>query len=122
MNKPKPVEQKPTQTFTRPAQRIQIEILNGCGQQGIANKLADRLSEKNYDVVNKGNYLEKGKVNWEVAHSKIINHLAESDEAEDLAGLIGIDKTNVETFNSTTPVIDLTVVIGRDFPELKIFR
>jgi len=122
VEKQKPADQKPAQTYTRPARRIQIEILNGCGQQGIANKLADQLSDKNYDVVNKGNYLEKGKIVWDVAHSKIINHLSAADEAEDLAGLIGIDDVYIETFNSGTPVIDLTIVIGRDFSELKIFR
>jgi len=126
-NPPLPAEQEQeTETELTPIQKkIQVEVLNGCGEQGIAKILTDRLREKGYDVVNSGNYIEKGKTNFNVQKSKIIDQIntnESSAQANELAELAGIGANLVESFENPSPISDMTIVIGKDFTNLAIFK
>ena len=104
---------------------IQVEILNGCGQQGIAKTLAEKLMSLKYDVVNTGNYLRKGKPFFEVKKTRIINQV-DSDKtrakAKTLARQIGLPEESVESIPNPNPIADITIIIGQDFNSLKIFK
>jgi len=105
--------------------KIQVEVLNGCGEQGIAKILADRIIKNNYDVVNSGNYIEDGKTNFRVPQTKIIDQLKTAENvtrAKDLAELIGIESSFVESFENPSPIADITIVIGQDFKTLPVFK
>ncbi len=106
--------------------KIQVEVLNGCGEQGIAKILAERLIKNNYDVVNSGNYLDKrGKTNFNVTETKIIDQLKTAENltrAKDLADLIGISHHLVESYENPAPIADISIVIGKDFKTLPIFK
>lgn len=133
-----PVQQNPASTETPSVEneaqeplfptmetRIQIEVLNGCGEQGVANILTDRLKKYNYDVVNTGNYLDNGKVNFNVKKTKIIDQKTKAnnpENARNLADVIGIDYKQIETYDNPSPLTDLSVIIGKDFRDLIIFQ
>lgn len=118
-----PVQQREDDLLYSPIEkRIQLEILNGCGETGVAKKLTDLLKKSKYDVVNSGNYMQKGAVNWEVNESKIIDQVNSQDEARKLADVMGILYSNVEIYESPSPIADLTVVIGKDYKTLAIFQ
>ncbi len=105
--------------------RIQIEVLNGCGEQGVANILSDRLKKYNYDVVNTGNFLDNGKVNFNVKKTKIIDQMtgeSNPENARALADVIGIEYEQIETYGNPSPLTDLSVIIGKDFRSLIIFQ
>ncbi len=128
---PLPAETKPeTAAESQPKlsplkKRIQVEVLNGCGEQGIAKILGDRLILADYDIVNSGNYIEKGKTRFDVQQSKIIDQLKTPEnlsKAKDLARLIGIKTARVESFENPSPIADITIVIGQDFKTLPIFK
>ena len=111
------------QTFTPIKKRIQVEVLNGCGETGIAKELSDMLKALDYDVVNSGNYLENGKSNFNVENSKIIDQIKSAENiarAKKLAETIGIDVNLIESYENPSPMADLTLVIGKDFQQLKI--
>ncbi len=124
--KPKiPTEEKPAQKQVprSPLQRqIQLEILNGCGKKGIADKLARLLRKKNYDVVNKGNFLRNGKTDWNVAETRIIDQIGQVDNARELADAMGVLYSNVESYENPSPIADITIIIGKDFKTLPIFN
>ncbi len=104
---------------------IQVEILNGCGQQGIAKSLADRLMALRYDVVNTGNYLKNGKPFFEVKKTRIIDQVNSEktkEKAKELARQMGLSEDLVETITNPNPIADITVIIGQDFNQLKIFK
>jgi len=126
---PIPVEDKPDskieEEYTPIKTRIQVEVLNGCGEQGIAKILSDLLIKHNYDVVNRGNYIEKGKENFRVEQTRIIDQLNTSENlvrSKDLAHLIGVSISNIESFESPAPIADLTIIIGKDFKNLAVFK
>lgn len=107
--------------FTPIQKRIQIEVLNGCGVPGIAKKIEAHLKKHNYDVVNRGNYIERGRNNFNVPKSKIIDQLKSSENiarANELADLLGIDQNLIESFENPSPIADLTLIIGRDQNQL----
>ncbi len=119
---PKP---EPQPQLTPIQTKIQVEVLNGCGEQGIAKILADRLIKNNYDVVNSGNYIEKGKTFFDVPKTKIIDQLKTAENltrAKDLADLIGISQHMVESYENPAPIADISIVIGKDFKTLPIFK
>ncbi len=104
---------------------IQVEILNGCGEQGIARVLADKLRNLKYDVVNTGNYLKNGKPYFEVKSTRVIDQVNSDrtrDEARKLARKIGIPEKQVQSFSNPNPVADITIIIGQDFQSLTIFK
>ena len=102
--------------------KIQLEILNGCGDSGVAKKLSSVLKKSKYDIVNSGNYMERGKINWNVEETKIISQTHNPQKARDLADLMGILYSNVEEFENPSPIADITIVIGKDYKTLAIFQ
>ena len=117
--------EEPTQQRETYLPSIQVEILNGCGQQGIAKTLADRLMDLKYDVVNTGNYLKNGKPFFEVKKTRIIDQVNSEktrEKAKELAKQMGLSGDQVETIANPNPIADITVIIGKDFEQLKIFK
>ncbi len=118
-----PTQQEESEPYYSPVQRqIQLEILNGCGVKGIADRLTKLLRKHNYDVVNKGNYLRKGKVDWNVAETRIIDQIGKVDNARQLADAMGVLYSNVESYENPSPIADITIIIGKDYNTLPIFN
>lgn len=123
-------EDKPGQGNALPVyspiqKKTQVEVLNGCGVKGIAKLIADRLKQHDYDVVNRGNYLEKGRENFNVKKSRLIDQLNTSDNlanTRDLAEILGIELGNIESLENVSPIADISIIIGRDYKKLKIFK
>jgi len=122
-----PVKQKePFKIKLTPIKKkIQVEVLNGCGEQGIAKILTERLRQKGYDVVNSGNFIEKGKTNFNVKKTKIIDQIKSAENitrARELADLMGVGRKQIESYENPSPIADLTIIIGKDFTELSILN
>lgn len=118
--KKEPADQN--QYYSPIKKKIQIEVLNGCGEQGIAKLLSDKLKSENYDIVNSGNYLEKGKLQWNVANTKIIDQIGDFEKAVELARLMGVNTSLVESVKNPSPIADITIVIGKDHRNLNIMK
>lgn len=99
--------------------RIQIEILNGCGKNGVARVFQTYLRDQGFDVVNTDNYVEKGKVRWDVERSFVIDHIGVEERAKAVARSLGIEPERIEKSNNSHPIYDVSVVIGKDYKKLK---
>lgn len=115
-------DNKQTLQYTPIEKKIQLEILNGCGESGVAKQLANLLKDKKYDIVNSGNYMEKGNTNWNVEETRIIDQLGNQQNARVLADIMGVLYSNVETYENVSPIADLTIIIGKDYKTLAIFQ
>ncbi len=69
---------------------IQLEVLNGCGVNGVAEKFTDYLRAGNFDVVNIGNYRS-----FDVDHSLLIDRTGNMKKALEIASALAIDKNNI---------------------------
>jgi hypothetical protein len=94
-------------------QRVQINVLNGCGISGVGNTITTFCRARGYDVVEMGNYKS-----FDVEFSMVIDRGGKIDQAHELAALLGISPKNVVTQFSSEHIVDASVIIGKDYGSL----
>lgn len=96
---------------------IQVEVLNACGAPGVADVFTDHLRKSKIDVVQIGNYRS-----FDVDNTVIINRSSNRNKANFTAELIGIDRDKIIDQINKNYFLDVTVIIGKDFSQLKPFK
>lgn len=93
---------------------IRIEVLNGCGERGVAAKFTDYLRSQNFDVVNTGNYRS-----FDVDSSFVIDRGSmQKVNGKRLAESLGISLDRVEPILSEEMDLEATLVLGKDYKTL----
>jgi hypothetical protein len=92
---------------------LQINILNGCGVNGVGNTMTKYCRQLGYDVVEMGNYKK-----FDIEHSIVIDRSGKISEAHQLASLLGIEKKNVVQQFNNDQMVSASVVIGKDYKSL----
>jgi hypothetical protein len=87
-----------------------IELLNGCGAEGAANKVADYLRSNNFDVKYVGNA-----DTWNYPFTMVITRGKDDSIANQVAKILKTDKLVKIRDNDNS--FDVTVVIGPDYGE-----
>ena len=96
--------------------RIRIEILNGCGVSGLADKYSNLFRENGFDVI-----LSKNARNFGYEKSEVILRSDEKTLAIETAKLIGIPIEEItESFDELLDC-DVTIIIGKDYNQLSSF-
>ncbi|MDP4117417.1 MAG: LytR C-terminal domain-containing protein [Bacteroidota bacterium] len=101
----------------KPSQVIQVEVLNGCGTSGTADKFTDFLRNKNIDVVQSGNYLT-----FDVENTLILNRTGNKANARKVADILNIDYKNIVEQKNDDYLLDLSIVVGKDYYKLKPYK
>jgi len=104
------------QTYDSINKIIQIEVLNGCGDKGIADLYASYLRDNNYDVID-----YKNADNFDYNASKIIvhnNNLA----VENVAELFEIETKHVDYLFNENIFYDMTLIVGKDYKKLSSYE
>jgi hypothetical protein len=96
---------------------IQLEVLNGCGITGIAEKFTGYLRENDFDVVQVGNYSS-----FDIDNTLVVDRTGNKDNAFKVAEALGIDSKNVIQQINNDYFLDVSVIIGKDFNRLKPFN
>lgn len=92
---------------------IQINILNGCGVSGVGSTMTKYCRQLGYDVVEMGNYKK-----FDLEHSIVIDRSGKTNEAQQLAAQLGIERKNVVQQFNNDQMVSASVVIGKDFKSL----
>lgn len=92
---------------------IQIEVLNGCGVNGIANDYTSILRENGFDVVETGNF-----ETFDLQKTIIISRSGVMDNAMRVADALGVSRDQVIREASPDYYLDVTLVIGHDYEML----
>lgn len=95
---------------------VQVEVLNGCGEPGVAGEVTQFLRDHDFDVVSSGNY-----VDFDQAQSLVIDRVGNREVALRVAAILGIDEAYVREDIGDGYYVDASVVIGRDYPSLPAF-
>jgi len=95
---------------------IQVNVLNACGETGLAAKAMEFLRLRGFDVVEIGNYPKKEE------KSLVLDRLGDLRSARKVAYAMGIPDTLVVSAVDSNLFVRSTVVIGKDFPLLKPFN
>ncbi|HID96163.1 MAG TPA: LytR family transcriptional regulator [Candidatus Latescibacteria bacterium] len=92
---------------------IRVEVLNGCGEDGVARKFTDLLRRKGFDVVNFGNA-----ENFDFMETIVVDRSGSSRKAEKVARALGVDNCIQQIKMDPYRVEDVLVIIGADFRRL----
>ena len=101
---------------------IQMEVLNGCGVDGVAQKFTDYLRKDNFDVVNVSNYILNNIMVNDISHTLVIDRIGNKANAVKVADELGVKKEFIVEQINNSYFLDVTLIIGRDFNQLKPFK
>ena len=96
--------------------KAELEVLNGCGESGIANLYTNYLRKNNFDVIE-----VKNADNFNYNVTTILIHKSDKLEiAKELANILSIDIVNIKIDKNN--IWDLSIIIGSDYKELTSFK
>ncbi len=96
---------------------IQVDIRNGCGVSGVADRYTDFLRNKGFDVAEIGNYISS-----DVDQTMIIDRIGNMANAYKVAKTLGVKNENVIQQLNKDYFIDVSVIIGKDYFSLTPFK
>lgn len=88
---------------------VRVEVLNGAGTSGLARDATHRLRGLGFDVVYFGNA-----TNFDRGRSVVLDRTGSPERAWAVAASLEID--SVATVPDSTLLLDVTVVLGEDWP------
>ncbi len=106
----------PTPVVNPVVHKTQVDVLNGCGVDGIAMKTTKFLRQHDLDVVSMGNY-----ENFDIRISMVINWTGKTDTAKQIAEIMGIDPKQIETRINPGKQLEASIILGSDYKKLKPF-
>ncbi|MFZ5981557.1 MAG: LytR C-terminal domain-containing protein [Candidatus Zixiibacteriota bacterium] len=111
-----------TKTVEPSANTVRLQVLNGCGERGLAALFADKLTgykdeELEIKVVDTDNFDET-----KIARSFVISRLEDRQAAEVFAGKIGLDPSQViyRELENNYRHVSATLVLGEDYDMIKL--
>jgi LytR cell envelope-related transcriptional attenuator len=93
-----------------PENRVLVEVLNASGRQGLARQATRALRRQGLDVIYFGNAEDGSRLDT----TRVLVRRGEPGRAEQVARALGVGK--VEQATDTLRRVDVTVLLGRDFP------
>lgn len=96
---------------------VQVEVLNGCGVSGVADRYTEFLRPKRFDVVKSSNYQ-----NSEIDETLVIDRIGNIANAYKVANALGVKNKNVIQQLNKDYFIDVSIVIGKDYFSLTPFK
>ena len=93
---------------------IKAEIINACGIEGLGDRLTDSLRLNKIDVIQSGNYYQ-----FNVDRTLIIDRSGNSEKAKKVADVLGIPQNQIITQLNYALFLDVTVLTGKDYINLK---
>jgi len=96
---------------------IQLEVMNGCGITGVAEKFTNYLRQNNFDVVQVGNYKS-----FSIDNTLVVDRTGNKNNALRVAEVLGIDSKNVIQQINNDYFLDVSLIIGKDFNRLNPYN
>lgn len=96
---------------------IQLEVLNGTSEPKAAQRLTEALRSGGFDVVDMGNYKSSN-----VQRTTVIGRTPDKSAAMSVATYLGVDKGHVLQQPDKNLYLDVSVIIGKDINQLRVFK
>lgn len=104
-------EKKKASWTENPSFDIRIQVLNGCGTEGVAEEVASCLRDAGFDIVGTGNADA-----FDYAHTLVIDRCGLMDKAIRVGKSLQCERVMVQRIAS--PTSDVVVLIGADWASL----
>jgi hypothetical protein len=96
--------------------RIRIEVLNGCGVSGVAEKVGRYLREAGFDVMT-----WKNADSFNYPETMVIDRTGNLENARRVANAMGLRTHIQQIVHDPYRIEQVAVIIGRDYDSLRIF-
>lgn len=96
---------------------LQIEVLNGCGVSGVADKYTEFLRSRGFDIVRSDNY-----ESFNVLRTVVIDRRGNIQNAIQIAQTLGLTENRVLQEVNEAYLIDASIIIGKDFRQLSSWK
>ena len=106
---PEPGAQDTVPPVTR--SRIRVEVLNGAGLPGAAERVTELLRRRGFDVVDFGN-AER----FDHPRTRVLDRVGNPEHAREVAA--ALQGVPIESVPDSSLYLDVTVIIGRDLEDL----
>jgi hypothetical protein len=112
-------EQQTTPSLPDPQafRNIHVEVLNGCGKDGIANEVGQKLRDFGFDVMTLGNA-----ENFNFPETLVIDRVGKPEYAQQVADMLGTTNHIQQKTPDPFRIEEVTVIIGRDYHRLEILK
>lgn len=97
--------------------KITVEIRNATKQEGIAGKVRNYLFDRGFDVIASGN-ADK----LDEAYTMVYDRAGSIEHARMIASTLGIPESRVQTALRPADLVDVAVILGKDYPALRPFK
>jgi len=111
----KPASKKKAAWAENPSFDIRIQVLNGCGTEGVAEEVASCLRDAGFDIVGTGNADA-----FDYAHTLVIDRCGQAEKAANVGKSLQCDRILVQRIAS--PASDVVVLVGADWTSLALVR
>lgn len=115
MERPDPRRLDPADA--RASDIIQIEVLNGCGVEGVARTVRDYYVGLGFDVVAVDNYSR-----MDVEKTFVMDRAGNKETARQVAMALGVPDSTIVVDVKPEYYLDAVVVLGRDYADLRPFN
>ncbi len=95
---------------------IQVNVLNACGETGLAAKVKEFMRLRGFDVVEIGNFPSSEEKSY------VLDRVGDMGSARKVAYAIGVPDSMVVSSIDSTLYLRSTIIIGKDFASLKAFN
>ena len=115
---PKPLpaaSPSPAEVAAKPSHVVQLDVLNGCGAKGAGTKFTNYLRANGFDVVEMKNYKT-----FHVPETMVVDRIGNLQTARQVAKALGVADKNVIQQINPDYYVDVSVIIGKDYTNLKI--
>ena len=99
-------------TFTA-SRDVKVEVLNGCGVDGMARTVGNRLRATGFDVMTVDNADR-----FDYPESIVIDRLGNPEDADRVAEALGISNRIQQIVPDPFRIESVTVIIGRDYSRI----
>jgi len=99
-----------------PYQGIVIEVLNGCGTPGLAQKFTNYLRSEGFDVIYTGN---ADHLNY--ANTMLIERVDNSDKTDEVNEALDLNTERITVNYDPSLHVDLTLILGKDYNRLPVY-
>ena len=97
--------------------RIEVEVLNGCGIPGLAGEFTNYLRRHGYDVVRFTNAQRH-----DYPRTLVVNRGKDFNQALLIAQTLGVEPNAVENMPDLSLQLDVTLILGQDYSTLTSYR
>ncbi len=88
----------------------QVEVRNGVGVRGVAERMRTYLRSKGYDVVGVGNH-----PSFDVEQTIIVDRIGNLEIAQQVAASLGLPPERVQQDVRSEFHLDVSIILGKDY-------